>query len=293
MTPDHVPTPHEAEAGLAEAFRLIQTRAVDVLNAIDDGVFFLDPSGRAIFVNEAASRLLGFTNREMLGRSMHALTHHHYADGSAFPSEACPIMSSVTDGVQQRVGGDTFWTKSGEPLPIDYTSIPIKESRAIAGVVVTFRDISDQQRAAEQALRLKGERDARAEAEQAREALHDSEERYRFLAEAIPVMIWTALPDGQLDYITERVATYFGLPAERILAEGWRDVVHPDDIGDVGASWQHSLATGEPYKVEFRLRAADGTYRWHLGRALPQRDADGRIVRWFGTNTDIEDQKRG
>jgi PAS domain S-box-containing protein len=264
-----------------------------VLNAIDDGVFFLDPSGRAIFVNEAASRLLGFTNREMLGRSMHALTHHHYADGSAFPAEACPIMSSVTDGVQQRVGGDTFWTKSGEPLPIDYTSIPIKEGRAIAGVVVTFRDISDQQRAAEQALRLKGERDARAEAEQAREALHDSEERYRFLAEAIPVMIWTALPDGQLDYITERVATYFGLPAERILAEGWRDVVHPDDIGDVGASWQHSLATGEPYKVEFRLRAADGTYRWHLGRALPQRDADGRIVRWFGTNTDIEDQKRG
>ena len=64
MAPDRIPTPHEAESGLAEAFRLIQTRAVDVLNAIDDGVFFLDPTGRAIFVNEAASRLLGFTNRE-------------------------------------------------------------------------------------------------------------------------------------------------------------------------------------------------------------------------------------
>ena len=281
------------DAQFADAMRLIQTRAEDVLNAIDDGVYFLDAQGRTIFVNEAARRMLGYTSRELLGRSMHDVTHHHYADGTPFPVEHCPIYSSVTDGVQQRVGGDIFWTRDRKMLPVDYTSIPIKQGREVAGVVVTFRDISDHQRADEQALRLKGEREARAEAEQAREALRESESRYRFLAEAIPVLVWTALPDGRLDYVTDRLARWFGLPAEQLLRDGWRDVVHPDDLPLVAKRWAHSLATGAPYEVEFRLRRADGRWRWHLGRARAQCDEQGAIVRWFGTNVDIEDQRRG
>ncbi len=238
-------SPDQIDAA-AEAIRLIQARGPQVLNAIDDGVFFLDQGGKVIFINEAAGRLLGFTNREMLGKSMHLLTHHHYADGSEFPPEECPILSSVTDAVQQRVGGDIFWTKAGAALPVDYTSIPIKDGRTVVGVVVTFRDISDQQRAEEQASRLKGERAARADAEAAREALRESEARYRFLAEAIPVLIWTAQPDGALDYVTERVATYFGKSTAEMLRDGWKDVVHPDDLPGVAARWVHSLTTGEP-----------------------------------------------
>ena len=277
---------------LDEAMRLIESRAVDVLNAIDDGVYFLDPQGRTIFVNSAASRLLGYTNRELLGKPMHPLTHHHYADGTEFPAAACPILSSVTDGVQQRVGGDVFWTRDGKMLPVDYTSIPIKAGRQVAGVVVTFRDISDQQQATEQERRLKGERQARAEAEKAREALRESESRFRFLAEAIPVQVWTALPDGRRDYVAERVARYFGVSCEQLLRDGWQDVVHPDDLPRVADRWARALATGEPYNVEFRLRNADGEYRWHLGRALAQLDDAGNVVRWFGTNTDIEDERR-
>ncbi len=282
----------DVDAALADALRLIQDRAAQVLHAIDDGVLFLDAGGSIIFVNESATRTLGFGNREMLGRSMHELVHHHYADGTIFPVEQCPIRSSVTDAVQQRVGGDTFWTKSGRPVPVDYTSIPIKDGRTVAGVVVTFRDISDQQRAEEQSLRLRNEREARAEAEYAREALRASEERYRFLAEAIPVQIWTARPDGSLDYVTQRVADYFGKSTAELLQHGWKDVVHPEDLPDVGARWMHSLSTGEPYTVEFRLRRADGAYRWHLGRALAQFTDEGAVVRWFGTNTEIEAQKR-
>lgn len=282
----------DVDAALADALRLIQNRAAQVLNAIDDGVLFLDPGGSIIFVNESATRTLGFGNREMLGRSMHELIHHHYADGTFFPADQCPILSSVLDAVQQRVGGDTFWTKSGNPVPVDYTSIPIKDGRAVAGVVITFRDISDQQRAEEQSLRLRNEREARAEADRAREALRASDERYRFLAEAIPVQIWTARPDGSLDYVTQRVADYFGKTSDALLLEGWKDVVHPDDLPDVGARWMHSLSTGEPYTVEFRLRGADGEYRWHLGRALAQFNEEGAVVRWFGTNTEIEAQKR-
>ena len=289
MTSMHSPT---AGADPTDAaMRMLKDRGPQVLNAIDDGVFFLDRNGLTIFVNDAAARMLGFTNREVIGRSMHDLSHHHYADGSVFPVEECPILASVTDAVQQRVGGDIFWTKSGTPLPVDYTSIPIKDGRDVLGVVVTFRDISSQQQAEEQDARLKRERAAREEADRAREALKASEARYRFLAEAIPVHIWTARPDGALDYVTDRVASYFGVPAEQLLAEGWLNVVHPDDLAMVAERWRSSLKTGERYEVEFRLRRYDGEYRWFLGRALPQRDADGTIVEWFGTNTDIHEQK--
>lgn len=280
-----------ADPRVAEAMRVLEGRAADVLNAVDDGVFFLDANARAIFVNEAAARILGFTNREMLGQPMHELTHHHYADGSEFPAAECPILSSVTDGIQQRVGGDTFWRKDGAPIAVDYTSIPLKEGRTVVGVVVTFRDISDQQRIEEQSLRLRREREALQAAEQAREALRESEARFRFMAEALPVQVWTALPDGELDFVTNQVAEYFGVSIEQVIRDGWRDLVHPDDLPRVAERWMHSLSTGEPYKVEFRLRAADGTYRRHLARALAQRDDGGAIVRWFGTNTDVEDER--
>jgi len=284
-------TPADLDPIVTSALRLIRERAPDVLNAIDDGIYCLDPQGRTIFVNDAASRLLGYTNREILGKSMHELTHHHYADGSIFPASECPIRFSASDAVQHRVGGDTFWTKNGKSLPVDYTSIPIKQGRDVVAVVVTFRDISDQQRIEEQALRLRREDEALAAAREAREALRESEARYRFLAEAIPVLVWTALPDGQLDYVTERTARYFGVTCETLLRDGWKDVVHPDDLAEVAGRWSHSLQTGAPYKVEFRLRGADGSYRWHVGNALAQLDDDGRVVRWFGTNTDIDDQK--
>lgn len=285
-------TPDGIDAMAAEAIRLLHDRGVQVLNAIDDGVYFLDNTGHTIFINEAAGRMLGFTNREVIGKSMHELTHHHYADGTTFPAAECPVLSSVTDAVQQRVGGDTFWMKSGASLLVDYTSIPIKDGRSVVGVVVTFRDISDQQNADAQLSRLKGEREARAEAERTRELLRASEARYRFLAEAIPVQIWTARPDGTLDYVTQRVADYFGTTTERVLGEGWQGVVHPDDLPEVVNRWTHSLATATPYEVEFRLRRADGVYRWYLGRALPQLDDQGKVVEWFGTNTDIDEQKR-
>ncbi len=284
-------TPSSVDVIAADALRLIQERGAQVINAIDDGVFFLDGKGLTIFVNDAAVRLLGFTNREIIGRSMHELTHHHYADGKIFPAVECPILSSVTDAVQQRVGGDTFWKKSGVPLPVDYTSIPIKDGRTVVGVVVTFRDISDQQRVEEQDARLRREREARAEGDRVRDALRASEARYRFLAEAVPVQIWTAQPDGRLDYVSQRVAAYFGKPAEQILGEGWLNVIHPDDLALVGEQWMKSLATGEPYQVEFRLRRHDGQYRWYLGRALAQVDDAGKVVQWVGTNTDIDEQR--
>lgn len=122
-------------------------------------------------------------------------------------------------------------------------------------------------------------------------ALRASEERYRFLTENIPVQIWTALPDGNLDYVTERTARAFGMSADQLLREGWQNVVHPDDLPVAVERWTRSLTTGQTYEVEFRLKLSDGRFAYHLARAVPQRGEDGAIVRWFGTNTNVEEQK--
>lgn len=125
----------------------------------------------------------------------------------------------------------------------------------------------------------------------ARTAAKVSSDESGQLAEAIPQQVWSATPDGALDFVNERVVDYFATTRAVILGAGWLAVLHPDDREPVTASWTHSLATGTTYEVEFRLRRADGTFRWHLGRAMPVRDAEGRIYKWFGTNTDIHEAK--
>ncbi len=118
-----------------------------------------------------------------------------------------------------------------------------------------------------------------------------SDSRYQFLANAIPVQVWTATPEGALDYVSERTAEYFGRSPEQVIGDQWLSVLHPDDVPRVMETWLKSLSSGEPYEVEFRLKSASGGFRWHLGRATPQRDDVGNVIRWFGINTDIEDRK--
>ncbi len=121
---------------------------------------------------------------------------------------------------------------------------------------------------------------------------HESEERYRFLGDSIPQQVWTALPGGELDYVNKRVVEYFGRSSEEIVGSGWNDGVHEEDLPGVLEHWAAALATGDLYEVEFRLRRAlDGAHRWHLARAVAMRDEQGAIVRWFGTNTDIEERR--
>ncbi len=124
----------------------------------------------------------------------------------------------------------------------------------------------------------------------ARQVAEEGERTYRNLGESIPQQVWAAAPDGSLDQVNGVVVRYFGRPAERMLGDGWQGVIHPDDLAVCVDRWTRSIATGEPYEVEFRLLRSDGAYRWHIGRAVPVRADDGRLLRWFGTNTDIDDQ---
>jgi PAS domain S-box-containing protein len=114
----------------------------------------------------------------------------------------------------------------------------------------------------------------------------------REMIDAIPQQIWTGPPDGTLDYCNERWRSYMGLGLEELQGEGWQSMLHPDDRERVLRAWHESVSDGTPYEQEERHRQADGQYRWFLARGMPLRDAGGRIVRWYGTNTDIEDLKR-
>jgi signal transduction histidine kinase/DNA-binding response OmpR family regulator len=134
--------------------------------------------------------------------------------------------------------------------------------------------------------------------------LRASEAHFRQLADAMPQIVWTARPDGSLDYFNRRWFEYTGFTEEQTfgdralagasgLCEGWKPILYPDDVAVCEHKWAWAVQTGEPYQVEFRFKdRRTGGYRWHLGRAVPVRDESGRVVRWFGTCTDIDDQKR-
>ncbi|GAA0305310.1 hypothetical protein GCM10009087_14010 [Sphingomonas oligophenolica] len=122
-------------------------------------------------------------------------------------------------------------------------------------------------------------------------ALTESHNRFRVLADAMPQMVWSTLPDGYHDYYNARWYEFTGMPEGSTDGEEWNGMFHPDDQAHAWETWRRSLETGEPYQIEYRLRRADGAYRWTLGRALPLRDEWGKIIRWFGTCTDIHEQK--
>lgn len=123
-------------------------------------------------------------------------------------------------------------------------------------------------------------------------ALEASEAKFAVLTDTMPQMVWSTRPDGHHDYYNAQWYAFTGMAVGSTDGAGWNDMFHPADRDRAWERWRQSLATGEPYEIEYRLRRHDGVYRWTLGRALPVRDEDGRITRWIGTCTDIHDAKQ-
>lgn len=145
-----------------------------------------------------------------------------------------------------------------------------------------------------QVNRTRAEVVLRQEAMRAHEKLIESERRYRFLADAVPQLIWTALPDGTCDYVNERWSTYSRLSFDELIGDGWLEVVHTEDRAATVDTWRAAIRTSaSTFQVEHRLRAYDGTWRWYLTTAVPYRDGSGNIMKWFGSGTDIHDRVLG
>ncbi len=196
---------------------------------------------------------------EIVEQGFHDRLDRVFASGEPFVGQAVPVRLARGPGkLEQRY--------------VDVVYQPVRANGgSVIGIFVQGHDVTDQ-KLAEQAAR-------------------DSEQHFRILAESMPNHAWTAQPDGQLDWFNERVYEYSGVAPGSLDGSDWAQIVHPDDIADAAAAWAGALASGKPYQTEFRIRRRDGLYRWHIARAAPVRDADGRILRWIGTNTDIEDQK--
>jgi PAS domain S-box-containing protein len=147
------------------------------------------------------------------------------------------------------------------------------ESGAIIKWYGTNTDIDDRKRA-EEALRIR-------------------ELNLLQITETIPEMLWSASPDGAIDYCNGRFLDYTGFSPEQVMSDGWMNLLHPDDVEPTVKSGCHVWKSGAPYRVEVRtFHAADSTYRWCVTSALPLRDQEGRIVKWHGTVVDMHDWKQ-
>ena len=119
----------------------------------------------------------------------------------------------------------------------------------------------------------------------------ERDNQFRTLAQALPNHVWTARPDGFLDWFNDQVHEYTGAIAGTLDGDGWTSILHPDDVAAAALAWKEALESGANYETEFRLRRSDGAWRWHLSRAVALRDHLGKVLRWVGTNTDVDDQK--
>lgn len=247
--------------GLEEIERLFRDAPAPV-------AWLMGPRHEYRFANDAYLRLVG--HRGIVGAAVADVLpelaeqgfveklDQVYASGQSFVGNEVPVHFSARDGAPAR---DRI---------VDFVFQPVRDERQrTVGIFIQATDVT--QRVAAQA------------------ALSESEGKFRAITNSIDQMIWSTLPDGYHDYYNDRWYEYTGVPYGSTDGAGWNDIFHPDDQKRAWAVWRHSLGTGEPYHIEYRLRHRSGRYRWVLGRAQPVRDEEGRIVRWFGTCTDIQD----
>lgn len=268
----------QAQALLLES----EAKFRSVVKTASDAIVMSDAAGIMTFWNQGAQAMFGYAVEEVMGQSLTML----------MPEELRVLHQTGIDrlakGAPPRLLGGTIELrglhKDGHEFPVELSlaAWQVGDHAFYSGIL---RDLTARRQAEDERVQL-----AAALAKQAETQV--GEARYRLLAEAIPQIVWTGNPDGALDYYNQRWFEYTGLSLEETQGWGWQPVLHPDDLENCLDRWTHSVATGADYDVEYRFKRNDGVYRWHLGRALPLRDGQGRIVKWFGTCTDIDDQKR-
>jgi PAS domain S-box-containing protein len=237
-----------------------------LIESSDDGIVTKDLAGIVISWNPAAERLFGWTSEEMVGQSIRRLLPPDRQE------EEDHILARIRQG--EKVG--QFLTqrlhKDGHRLHVEVSISPVRNARGtIVGASKIVRDASERV-AAEHKLR-------------------ESEERFRMLAESISQFAWIADPNGRIFWFNQRWQDYTGLSNLELPDHSGHGVVHPDHVDRVFALYTQAIERGEDYEDTFPLRSKEGDYRWFLSRAKPIRDESGAITRWFGTNTDITEQR--
>jgi two-component system sensor histidine kinase/response regulator len=238
-----------------------------IVESSEDAIVGKDLDGVVTSWNLGAERIFGYTAVEAVGRPMTFL----------FPPDRLDEEPTILERLRSGERVDHFESarlaKDGRSINVSLTISPIKDpSGRIVGISKIARDISAKKRV-EEALKL-------------------SEEQFRLLANSIPQLVWMTRPDGHIYWYNRRWYDYTGTSAKQMEGRGWQSVLDPELLPEVLERWNASIAEGNPFEMVFPIRGADDRFRKFLTRVLPTRDAEGRVLIWFGTNTDIDELTR-
>lgn len=245
-------------------------RAESLLRAVvegtSDAVFVKDTEGRYLLVNPAAAQFFGKSVADILGQTDRQLLDA--ATAAALIETDKKIMAE-----NRAVTLDEILPAGGSIRTYHVTKAPFREtSGQVSGLIGIARDITERQATSD--------------------ALRNSAERYRELANAIPQIVWTADPSGRLTHINANGMEYLGLHAISLKDWAWENAIHPDDRAQAAETWTMIVRERRPRAFEMRIRNSEGQYRWHITRQRPIFDPMGKLVSWVGTNTDIDDLKQ-
>jgi PAS domain S-box-containing protein len=232
------------------------------------GIIHGDLEGHYVRVNQKFCEIVGYSREELLGRTFGEITLGDDLDASVGKFKQLvqgQVSSYQLEKRLVRKDGAVAWVTASVSIRTDAQT---QEVHTIA----IIEDISDRKR---------------LEAE-----LRESEHRWRSLTEALPQLVWTARPDGHVDYQSTQFGEYFGLPEDKMLGSQWLELLHPDDRERTRLAWQAAIEQDSDYDLEVRLRRFDGAYRWFKTRGVRIRDGQGAVLKWFGTCTDITDSKK-
>ncbi|MCY2928611.1 MAG: PAS domain S-box protein [Planctomycetota bacterium] len=257
----------ERTAELTRALQALrQTGAYtrSLIEASLDPLVTIGPDGTITDVNAATEASTGRTRQELVG-----------TDFSMYFTDPDEARTGYRRVFQEGVVRDyplEICHRDGHTIPVLYNAAVYRDDGGqVVGIFAAARDITQRKRA--------------------EEALRTSEQEFRSLAEAVPQVVWATRADGWNIYFNQRWVDYTGMTMEQSYGHGWNTPFHPDDKQRAWNAWQRATQYSEPYSLECRLRRADGVYRWWLVRGAPMLGANGEILKWFGTCTDIEDLK--
>jgi len=250
----------------ARALRQSETRYRRLFETAQDAILIVDADSRRIIdANPYVINLLGYALEELTGKELWEIGLFHDIE------ESKAAFDRLRRDGYIRYEDLPLETKAGKRAEVEFVSNTYDvDGQAI--VQCNIRDITDRK--------------------SAERAATEGAERFRFLAESMPQMIFTAQPNGDVDYFNQQWSAFTGLTLDNIHDWRWTKFIHSDDVKETSRRWRQSLDTGQPFEAQHRVRRADGVYRWHLSRATPMRDDGNDITMWISSNTDIEDQKR-
>ena len=237
-----------------------------IVDAAEAGIWLTDLNGIISYANSKISKIFGMSQDSFIGRDAQELVHSQFEKINETKFE-------INSEAKNALGKICIVNSQKEKFWLQYSISPVKDrSKKLTAFAVKFIDITAYQL---------------AQAE-----LIQSENYFRSICEAVPQMVWTSKPNGQVNYFNKNWYDFTGIPVNLIESQSWKNVVHQEDGNKFITQWSQSMVTSKNFEVECRFqRNSDKQYRWHLVRALPLKDKCGKILKWFGTCTDIHDQK--